>query len=212
MAETNPRSLGELSLAWLNAQAGLKQGRGADPHQNDEYSSLRITDFKAEPVGETAGFLGDIGRIRLSWDPAGAGPESVIVKFPTLRISNLETGKGLLAYEREMRFYQNFSIDCPLSPPAFYGGSDVSGEGDYLLLMEDLESFRFVSQLDALSVQDASACMAGLARMHAYYWEKPELDVVDSLYQFSDWADIYAPIIATGWPLFQKDFGDLIPP
>ena len=212
MAETSPRSLGELSLAWLNAQAGLKQGPGADPHQNDEDSSLRITDFKAEPVGETAGFLGDVGRIRLSWDPAGAGPESVIVKFPTLRVSNLETGKGLLAYEREMRFYQNFSVDCPLSPPAFYGGSDVSGEGDYLLLMEDLESFRFVSQLEGLSVQDASACMAGLARMHAYYWEKPELDVVDSLYQFSDWADIYAPIIATGWPLFQKDFGDLIPP
>ena len=53
MAETNPRSLGELSLAWLNAQAGLKQGRGVDPHQNDEYSSLRITDFKAESVSYT---------------------------------------------------------------------------------------------------------------------------------------------------------------
>ena len=211
MNNTNPRSLDELSLAWLNAQAALKKRPGADSLPVTEDSQPRITRFKAEPVGETAGFLGDIGRIRLSWDPDGAGVESIIAKFPTLRASNLETGKGLLAYEREMRFYQNFSAECPLHPPAFYGGSDVSGEGDYLLLMEDLESFRFVSQLDVLSAQDASACLAGLARMHAYYWEKPELDVADSLYQFSDWADIYAPIIATGWPLFQKDFGDVIP-
>ncbi len=207
MDESNPRSLDELSLLWLNGQTELKKRIGA----GSDASDARITDFKVEPVGETAGFLGDIGRIRLTWDPSDAGPDSVIAKFPTLRASNLETGKGLLAYEREMRFYQHFSTDCPLKPPKFYGGSDVTGEGDYLLLMEDLQPFRFVSQLDVLAAEDARACIDGLASMHAHYWEQPELDRVESLYQFSDWAEIYTPIIASGWPLFQKDFGPLIP-
>ena len=158
METINPRSLNEISLEWLNAQSGIKISSDSDsePRPGAE-TPASISDFKVETVGETAGFLGDICRVFLTWSIDGAGPSSIIAKFPTLRASNLETGQGLLAYEREMKFYQHFSAECSLNPPKFYGGADVSGEGDYLLLMEDLAGARFLSQLDVLSSADTLA-------------------------------------------------------
>ncbi|MDA7773905.1 hypothetical protein N8993_06920 [Pseudomonadales bacterium] len=133
METINPRSLNEISLEWLNAQAGLKISTHSDSGPRTGAETLAsISAFKVETVGETAGFLGDICRVFLTWSVEGVGPSSIIAKFPTLRASNLETGQGLLAYEREMKFYQHFSAECSLNPPKFYGGADVSGEGDYL--------------------------------------------------------------------------------
>ena len=59
-----------------------------------------ITAFSVSPVGATAAFLGDICRVDLTWS-GGKGVPSVIVKSSTVRPDNLETGRGLLAYERE---------------------------------------------------------------------------------------------------------------
>ena len=199
----HPKSGNEITLPWLNAML-MQQ----IPSSNDPQT---ITGYRCESVGETAGFLGDIVRIYLDWAKAGQGPDTLIAKFPTLRPANLATGKGLLAYERELKFYEAFSTHCPLHPPRFYGGADVTGQGDYLILIEDLIGARFVSQLDGLSISDAALAVRGLASMHAQYWNDPKLDEPNALYQFSDWAPIYEPSIASGWPLYERDFGDLVP-
>ena len=197
MQQSHPRSGGDITVPWINEMLVTKGG----------FSGAVIA-FSLEPVGETAGFLGDIVRITLSWDVAGSQPNSIIAKFPTIREANRETGKNLLAYERELKFYQHFSEGCPVNPPTFYGGVDVTGEQDFLILIEDLKAARFASQLEALSTQDARQAVLGLARMHAHYWQSPALA---EAHQFKDWAPIYGPSIASGWPLFEQDFGDLIP-
>lgn len=203
MTENHPKSGADITLAWLNAML-TSQAQST----ND---ALQVTGYRCESVGETAGFLGDIFRVYLDWSVPGQGPESIIAKFPTLRTANLETGKGLLAYEREMKFYEAFSQDCPLNPPRFYGGADITGAGDYLILIEDLMGARFVSQIEGLPASDAVSSVRGLAAMHAQYWNDPQLDEANQLYQFSDWAPIYEPSIASGWPLFEGDFRELIP-
>ena len=203
MTDHHPKSGNEITLPWLNTMLTAQA-----PTSN---ATPAITGYRCEPIGETAGFLGDIVRVYLDWHAPGQGPGSIIAKFPTLRPANLATGKGLLAYERELRFYEAFSTHCPLQPPHFYGGADVSGQGDYLILIEDLMGARFVSQLDGLSFSDAELAVRGLASMHAQYWNDPKLDEPNALYQFSDWAPIYEPSIASGWPLFEGDFSDLIP-
>ena len=86
-----------------------------------------ITAFSVSPVGETAGFLGDICRVDLTWS-GGEGVPSVIVKFPTVRPDNLETGRGLLAYEREAKFYLSHSEGCSLKPPACHAAIEVSAD------------------------------------------------------------------------------------
>jgi len=200
MDVVQPRSADDISVAWLNeVLASTVAGDGV------------ITDFRIEPVGEAAGFLGDIVRIELTWDAPMGEPSSVIAKFPTLREANRETGKGLLAYEREIGFYQHFSMDCPLNPPSFFGGVDVTGQKEFLILIEDLKTHRFPSQLESLAHADAVKAVAGLAKMHAHFWQHPMLDEPDKIHAFKDWAPIYEPSIAAGWPLFQQDFSDLIP-
>jgi hypothetical protein len=177
MTDHHPKSGNEITLPWLNTMLTAQA-----PTSN---ATPAITGYRCEPIGETAGFLGDIVRVYLDWHAPGQGPGSIIAKFPTLRPANLATGKGLLAYERELRFYDAFSTHCPLQPPHFYGGADVSGQGDYLILIEDLMGARFVSQLDGLSISDAELAVRGLASMHAQYWNDPKLDEPNALYQFS---------------------------
>jgi hypothetical protein len=203
MTDHHPKSGNGITLPWLNAMLPAQA--------STSNATPAITGYRCESVGETAGFLGDIVRVYLEWHAPDQGPGSIIAKFPTLRPANLATGKGLLAYERELKFYDAFSTQCPLQPPRFYGGVDVTGQGDYLILIEDLMGARFVSQLDGLSIADAALTVRGLASMHAQYWNDPKLDEPDALYQFSDWAPIYEPSIASGWPLFEGDFSDLIP-
>ena len=168
-----------------------------------------ITAFSVSPVGETAGFLGDICRVDLTWS-GGEGLPSVIVKFPTVRPDNLETGRGLLAYEREAKFYLSHSEGCSLKPPACHAAVDVSGNGDFLLVIEDLVACRFVSQLDGIDEADAIRAVEGLATMHAQYWNDPTIQASDALYPFSTWADIYPPAIETGWPLYEAHFSYVI--
>ena len=60
METINPRSLNEISLGWLNAQAGLKTSTHSDSGPQTGAETLAsISAFKVETVGETAGFLGD---------------------------------------------------------------------------------------------------------------------------------------------------------
>ena len=96
MASQPPNHGEAITLAWLGETLS---------HLNVGHS---ITAFSVSPVGATAGFLGDIYRVELTWT-GGEGIPSVIVKFPTLRRDNLETGKELLAYEREAKFYLSHS-------------------------------------------------------------------------------------------------------
>ena len=67
----------------------------------------------------------------------------------------------------------------------------MSGDGDFLLVIEDLVACRFVSQLDGIDEADAIRAVEGLATMHAQYWDDPEIQASDALYPFSTWADIY---------------------
>ena len=119
MASQPPNHGEAITLAWLVETLS---------HLNVGHS---ITAFSVSPVGATAGFLGDIYRVELTWT-GGEGIPSVIVKFPTLRRDNLETGKELLAYEREAKFYLSHSKGCSLKPPICHAAIDVSGNGDFL--------------------------------------------------------------------------------
>ena len=199
MTVAAPRSAEEVSLDWLNETLGSLN------------SGHRITEFLLSSVGAAAGFLGDICRATLSWD-GGDGVASVIIKFPTVRPENLETGRGLLAYEREAKFYLQHGPGCPVLPPDCYAAIDLSGQNDFLLVMEDLAACRFMSQLDGLNEPDAIRSVEGLAEMHARYWEDPDILASDALYPFTAWAEIYPPAIETGWPLFKEHFSYVVHP
>jgi hypothetical protein len=105
-----PASLGELTPEWLTAQlrsAGvLRTGR--------------IAGFRAEPLGEGAGFVGEVARLHLELEGAVA-PRSLVAKLPTRVPENRLTGELLGLYEREILFYRELAEHVPLRKPRLYG-------------------------------------------------------------------------------------------
>jgi len=49
-------------------------------------------------------------------------------------------------------------------------------ERNYALLLEDLSSLRPGNQIDGCNMQDAKTALAGMAQLHAQYWNKPVAD------------------------------------
>ena len=175
------------------------------------FAGVGFASVEIQPVGSDVGFLGDICRVIPSYTEAnGPWPKSLIAKFPTVRQANLETGRHLLAYEREALFYRHAANGCPADPPQHYFSIESDSPGDYLIFIEDLEGGRFVKQVDGLAFEDAIEAMAALARMHAHYWQSADIKNKPWLYDFSQWAQIYPASIESGWPLFERDFGYLI--
>lgn len=196
-----PKQPQDLTTEWLSAHLTEGVFCGAS------FSSVEI-----QTVGSDVGFLGDICRVIPNYtDDSGPWPRSIIAKFPTLRPTNLETGRHLLAYEREALFYRHAADQCPAEPPEHYFSIESDNPGDYLIFIEDLEGGRFVKQVDGLNFEDACSAIAALARMHTDYWESAKIKNVTWLYDFSQWAQIYPATIESGWPLFLRDFGYLIP-
>jgi hypothetical protein len=81
----------------------------------------KIARIDREILGEGAGFLGVIVRMRLSFegDPGGA-PESVIAKLPTASFENRVMGEMLGGYWREIHFYRELAKDLPTRVPDCY--------------------------------------------------------------------------------------------
>ncbi len=196
-----PETIEELTPSWITAalRAG---GRLAD---------ARVVRVDPEPLGAGEGFVGQVVRLRLSYDGSPrAAPESVIAKLPIRVDSNRQIGEVLGAYEREIRFYTELAESVPIPKPACYHAAMDPGpvEGKeketlefldrlptfvvrvlmplgmwlagrsrrrYVLLLEDLAPRRPGDQVAGCSVDEAAGVIAGIARVHAAWWQRSEL-------------------------------------
>lgn len=70
-----------------------------------------------EVLGEGEGFMGDIVRLRLSYE-GGEGPASVVAKMP--RLENRAFGELVGVYERESCFYEELTGHVPVEVPRVY--------------------------------------------------------------------------------------------
>ena len=103
-----PERLEEVTPEWLTAAL----------RRSGVLGDLRVTGTVTEILGEGEGFLGDIARLRLTYDSPAGGPASVIVKLP--KLVNRSLGELLGAYERENCFYQELAAQVPVATPRLY--------------------------------------------------------------------------------------------
>ena len=100
-----PQSVDELTTEWFDQAIGGTVG-------------ARVVDVRHERIGVGIGFVGDLVRSTLTWDPpAPDHPRSVVVKLPSTVATNRAVGEGLMAYEREIVVYRDLADDVGLPMP-----------------------------------------------------------------------------------------------
>ncbi|MCB8959598.1 MAG: phosphotransferase [Ardenticatenales bacterium] len=142
--------------------------------------SATVSQIRLEPIGDVAGFMGEITRVFLYYDlPEETAPRTLIAKFPT-------TDRRLRAalavnrlYEREVRFYQDVASQIKMRiPHCYFSTIDDSGQNP-LLLLEDLAPAQVGDQIAGCTAAEAQLAIVGVAKLHAAFWNSPDLKKFD---------------------------------
>lgn len=121
----------------------------------------------AEPVRSVepeliGNFSNQLWRLRLEYEAQGAGPRSLVLKWPKPGGST-DAGQGLA---NEVRFYHEVSAELPVrTPRLWFGATDPAP----LLLMEDVAGFERISWRQGASDEHARMALEALAELHAHY-------------------------------------------
>ncbi len=149
-----PSGIAEVTPAWLTAAL----------QSHPATAEAVVTDIRAEQIAMDSGFSALLYRAHLSGDGV---PPSVIVKLPAVT----EAGAAMRAlggYAREMAFYRLVADAAPLGAPRAYAALMADEQGDFVLVLEDLQGGHNVDHLAGLSVEQARCCIEQLAGLHAW--------------------------------------------
>jgi hypothetical protein len=202
-----PASIDDVDAAFV---AAALQDAGALP------SNARVTSCDIGHLGEGVGMLGDLARVALTYEPAAAGPASLIVKVPTTHDANRERGLAFAFYEREARLYDLFGRTGRTGglriPRCFAAPMDLDAQ-HFALLLEDLDASGFApaDQVAGLQPEQAHLAAEQLAQFHAEWWDAVDTDELVWLPNTNAEVTMQAaPIMRGNWDLFVERFGDCL--
>ena len=185
-----PATITELTTDWLSQSLGHT-----------------VTAFKAEPLGEGVGVIGLVTRVKLT---SATGPVSVIAKFPTLVPENRAVAEMYDMYGKEYRFYTDIAPSIPLKVPACYHASYDPETHDFVLLLEDLDTYRIGDQITGCNEAEVALVIKALASLHASTWESDQLDRLISHNNPMQREGMIGGF-KMGWPVVLEQFADILP-
>ena len=168
-----------------------------------------VTGIEIEPIGVGVGLVCDLVRVRLTHD--GNGPETLIAKFPSAFEANRFVALVLQMYGRETRFYRELAKDTPLSSPQCHAVEHDVEADEFVLLLEDLEGAHVVDQITGIGRADAELAIDQLARLHARWWNHPDLESVLRLGD-SPFPEAVSAAFASAWEPIQEVCTGLVTP
>ena len=172
-----------------------------------------VAEVEIDQIGEGVGLMCMLARLTLRYrGPAKGAPSSVILKVPSTLPENREVGDFFNFYEREGRFYEHIgsSIDVRV-PRCLFNHIDIES-GRFALLLEDFGARTMVSQIVGIDLTRATEAVSAIARVHAQWWDTPQIHALDWMPRAID-----QHIIGAGeqyrraWPRFVELFGDRLP-
>jgi aminoglycoside phosphotransferase (APT) family kinase protein len=168
----------------------------------------RVLGLVPERIGE--GKIGCNLRCFLTFEPAGAGPATVVVKLPSDDPGSKATGVSLGLYEREVRFYRDLAGKVGCRVPRCHAALLDGTSGDYTLVLEDLAPARTGDQLAGCTPEEARAAVDALARLHASFWDRPVPEwLPDGMAQSAEGVgQLYGALV----PGFVDRYRDTLPP
>jgi hypothetical protein len=194
----------EMTADWLTH--ALRQGAAL--------REARVADFDVETISEGVGLIGQVLRLRPRYDrPEEGAPASLVAKFPAAVPENREIGRLFRFYEREVRFYQELAGRVGIATPRpYYAAMDLE-RGDYVLLLEDLAPGRRLGdQVSSCSLAEAELAVGEAARLHAIWWQHPDLARLDWMPYVNDPVNKAAQQqFWQSWEPFLQRFADRLP-
>jgi hypothetical protein len=127
-----------------------------------------------EPIGEGQGFLGDIARLKITYDKESHElPPTMIVKMPRYRRPVDSTVPNF--YEREIRCYNEVVPKSPIRAPNLIYSSTDSEARRYILILEDCSRYKMIDQIDGLNYEQTIQVINSIADFHTRWWDAPDL-------------------------------------
>ena len=206
---TTPTTTAAITAEWLTGALRSSGVIGAP---------ASVTKVEFEPGSAGVGFMGEVGKLSVTYEGADDAPSSIIAKFPTQNPEISAMMRPTRVFEREHRFYADLAAETPVrTPVAYHVVCETNPDPDvaeaYLLLMEDLSGLTEGDQVAGVSVEQASAALTGLAQHHARFWNGAGLESADFI------PPVDGPLNQAGQsiyeaslPGFKQVFGDLLTP
>jgi hypothetical protein len=173
-----------------------------------------VTAVTTESIGTGVGFLGQVARIRPTYERRDdTAPWSLVGKLPTLDPGGREICRLFRFYEREICFYRDLAHRVPLRVPRCYAAAMDVAADKYLILLEDLGSLSMGNDAAGCSATEAELAIRRIAGLHAAWWASPELERLDwiptsnaPVHQFAE------PAYQAALVPYLRTFGDHLSP
>jgi hypothetical protein len=169
-----------------------------------------VKTVKLQPLGETDSVSGFIYRANLTYKTKQHdNPKSLIIKTPHPKATRPPILTTL--YKRELNFYKTLAPKMKLKiPQAFY--SDIDNESDkYILVLEDFPHHTPGKNSPGATLQQTNIILEQMAKLHANWWQSPELANYKFLGSLEEFITRYTREIPKRLPLFLKRFESEIP-
>lgn len=190
-----PSNGSEITPEWLTAalrDAGHLSVNGA-------VASLRL-----EPLKDAKAVFGALYRLHLSYDgDRGQLPSTMIAKGPSPNRESVAIMQRIGGYRQETQFYRLIASEAGLRTPVCYVSLINENGNAFILLLEDLSSFRQVEG-SALSAAEIEATVRGLAAASAACWRKASLSTFDWLRNVQTDTKTYHENFVRAWSKISK--------
>jgi len=167
----------------------------------------RVTTVTPAPVG--TGQMADTVRFALDYEPAGAGPATIVGKFTSQDEQSHATGRMMRAYEVEVRFYAEIAPRVTSRHPRLLFAAIDPDEAWFTLLLEDVADASQGDEIAGCDVDVAGAALGQLAGLHAPCWEAPDLAANPWVNRSTPESEAFTAAIVSGvFPGFLERYGD----
>ncbi len=151
-----------------------------------------------DDIGTGVGMIGAIYRATLE----GECPDTVVIKLPGLDETARFTAQILRLNIREVGFYRELAAESPIRVPHCHFGAVDEETHQFVLVLEDVGSYRAVSQVEGMGRADAEQAVDELAAWHAHWWGKAgpivergtAVTIRDPIYPM-----LLPPVFSDGW-------------
>ena len=175
----------------------------------------KVVSARAQSVAAGSGFVGQAARLHLEYDSnEPSAPSTVFAKLSSADPAVREKLRTVGIYATEAGFYRDVAVSkaLPMRVPRPYLSLYDDATAASILLIEDLGDARFGDNATGLFPADAQIAIRQLARVHAHFWESPQLRQFKWLHSLADDVESRSALYRAMLPQFEKRWAEFVTP